>query len=176
MKTVNIHGKDYAMVHERVKFFRETFYEWQILTDIKELSKDHVIMTARIFNPSGMVVAMGHAHESRTSSNINATSFIENCETSAIGRALAFLGIGIDGSIASSQEVQNAIEAQEFYVNKLSAQIADLFPRFEQLYDSERTQNAKRAIEKAGNSIPTLEGILKTIEQRIEEAESGALD
>ena len=40
------------------------------------------------------------------SSNINKTSYVENCETSAVGRALAMLGIGIDTSIASANEVK----------------------------------------------------------------------
>jgi hypothetical protein len=47
------------------------------------------------------------------SSNINKTSYVENCETSAIGRALAMLGIGIDTSIASANEVSDAIAKQE---------------------------------------------------------------
>ena len=59
------------------------------------------------------VVAQGHAHEEKGSSNINKTSYVENCETSAVGRALAILGIGIDTSIASANEVQDAIAKQE---------------------------------------------------------------
>ena len=47
------------------------------------------------------------------SSNINKTSYVENCETSAIGRALAMLGIGIDTSIASANEVADAIAKQD---------------------------------------------------------------
>ena len=63
------------------------------------------------------VIAQGHAHEVQGSSNINKTSYIENCETSAVGRALAMLGIGIDTSIASANEVNDAIAKQQEMVD-----------------------------------------------------------
>ena len=59
-----------------------------------------------------MVIATGWAEEVRGSSNINKTSALENAESSSLGRALAFMGFGIDGSIASAEEVENAIEIQ----------------------------------------------------------------
>ena len=52
--------------------------------------------------------ATGHAYEKENSSFINKTSYIENCETSAVGRALAMLGFEIKKSIASKEEVENA--------------------------------------------------------------------
>jgi ribose 1,5-bisphosphokinase PhnN len=52
------------------------------------------------------------AHEVKGSSHINNGSHIENAETSSVGRALGFLGIGIDTSIASADEVQNAVQNQ----------------------------------------------------------------
>jgi hypothetical protein len=58
-------------------------------------------------------VAQGTAQEDKSSSRINQTSYVENCETSAVGRALAMLGIGIETSIASSNEVSMAIAKQE---------------------------------------------------------------
>ena len=61
----------------------------------------------------GEVVATGHAYEKESSSFINKTSYIENCETSAVGRALGIFGIGIDASIASAEEVTNAINNQK---------------------------------------------------------------
>jgi hypothetical protein len=59
-----------------------------------------------IRDADGRIRATGHAHEDRTSSMINKTSYVENCETSCpFGRALAALGIGIETSIASANEV-----------------------------------------------------------------------
>ena len=64
-------------------------------------------------NINGKVVAVGHASEDKNSSYINKTSYIENCETSAIGRCLGIYGIGVCGSIASADEVINAINQQQ---------------------------------------------------------------
>jgi len=118
-KTTNIRGKQYVEVNERIKFFRqEDKYDgWGIHTDIDMLDGAQCLCKCTITNPSGEVVAQGHAHEVQGSSNINKTSYIENCETSAVGRALAMLGIGIDTSIASANEVTEAIAKQEEMVN-----------------------------------------------------------
>ena len=56
---------------------------------------------------------MGDAYEKEDSAFINKTSYIESCETSAVGRALGMCGIGIDTSVASADEVLNAIKQQE---------------------------------------------------------------
>jgi len=59
------------------------------------------------------ILAVGHAYEKEGSTFINKTSYIENCETSAVGRALGMLGIGIDTSIATAEEVNIAIINQD---------------------------------------------------------------
>ena len=114
-KTTNIRGKQYVEVNERIKFFRqEKRYEnWAINTEFPMLTTDEALCRCTITDRDGMVVAVGHAHEVKAASNINKTSYVENCETSAVGRALAMLGIGIDASIASANEVETAIEQQE---------------------------------------------------------------
>jgi hypothetical protein len=71
------------------------------------------IIKAHIKDADGKLLATGTAYEKEGSSNINRTSYIENCETSAIGRALGFCGIGIDTSIASYEEVATSIMQQE---------------------------------------------------------------
>jgi hypothetical protein len=114
-KTTNIRGKQYVEVNERIKFFRqEKKYDgWGIHTDINMLDGEQCLCKCTIVNGDGEVIAQGHAHEVKSSSNINKTSHVENCETSAVGRALAILGIGIDTSIASANEVQDAIAKQD---------------------------------------------------------------
>ena len=113
-KTTNIRGKKYVEVNERIKFFRqeEQYKNWGIHTEFPMLTSDECLCRATIVDANEHVVAVGHAHEVKTASNINKTSYVENCETSAVGRALAMLGIGIDASIASANEVKDAI-AQE---------------------------------------------------------------
>ncbi len=114
-KTTNIRGKQYVEVNERIKFFRqeEQYKNWGIRTEFPIIDDTQCLCLCTITTPDGNVVAQGHAHEEKGSSNINKTSYVENCETSAVGRALALLGIGIDTSIASANEVQDAIAKQE---------------------------------------------------------------
>lgn len=115
MKSINIHGNDYIMVNERVKFFRECekYQGWALTSEIVSLDNDSCVFKAIITDEKGIVKATGFAQEDRTSTKINQTSFVENCETSAWGRALGNLGIGIDKSIASAEEVLIAIGKQE---------------------------------------------------------------
>ena len=114
-KTTNIRGKQYVEVNERIKFFRqeERYKDWTIMSEFTVLDSEQCVCKTTIADATGRVIATGHAHEMQGSSNINKTSYVENCETSAIGRALAMLGIGIDTSIASANEVQDAIAKQE---------------------------------------------------------------
>ena len=118
-KTTNIRGKQYVEVNERIKFFRqeEQYRNWGILTEFPVIDADQCLCVCTITTPEGQIVAQGHAHEERGSSNINKTSYVENCETSAVGRALAMLGIGIDTSIASANEVEEAIAKQQAMVD-----------------------------------------------------------
>ena len=113
--TTNIRGKQYVEVNERIKFFRqeEQYKHWSLITEFPVLDSEQCVCKASIADTEHRIIATGHAHEVQGSSNINKTSYVENCETSAIGRALAMLGIGIDTSIASANEVSDAIAKQE---------------------------------------------------------------
>jgi len=123
-KTTNIRGKQYVEVNERIKFFRQEdrYKNWTIATDFPILDADTAVCKVTIADIDGRVVAMGHAHEERSGSNINKTSYVENCETSAVGRALAMLGIGIDTSIASANEVEEAIAKQQEIIDNPQVQ------------------------------------------------------
>ena len=114
-KTTNIRGKQYVEVNERIKFFRqeEEYKNWTISTEFTIMDDERCVCRAIIADPSQRIISSGHAHETQGSSSINKTSYVENCETSAIGRALAMMGIGIDTSIASANEVTEAIAKQE---------------------------------------------------------------
>ena len=116
IKTTNIKGKEYAEVNQRIKVFRMLYPNGSIITDIVKLEDGMVVMRAQIVDNvaesgAAVVLATGTAYE-RERGAINSTSFIENCETSAVGRALGMLGIGIDTSVASADEVANAIAQQ----------------------------------------------------------------
>lgn len=108
LKTIPVKGKQYVEVNQRVMAFRELYPEGSIYSDIVEIGNGVVTIKATVSDANGRILATGMAYEKEGSSFINKTSYIENCETSAVGRALGFLGIGIDGSIASYEEVENA--------------------------------------------------------------------
>lgn len=112
LPTVSIKGKEYVMVKDRVSAFRELYPKYSLTTEIIELSEVRCVMRAVIKDENGREVADGIAYEVEGSSNINATSYIENCQTSAWGRACASYNIGIDDSIGSADEVANAILQQ----------------------------------------------------------------
>lgn len=109
--TINIHGKEYQTVALRVQMFREAHPDWSLTTSVMDRDAQCVVMQATIADTEGRVLATGHAEEYRTSSQINKTSALENAETSAIGRALAALGLG-GTEFATANEVQNAIHQQ----------------------------------------------------------------
>ena len=109
---VDVKGKAYSMVASRVQAFRKLCPAGSISTEIISLEGDRVVMRATITDEGGRVLSTGTAFETQGSSYINKTSFIENCETSAVGRALGMLGIGSESSMASAEELSNAIAGQ----------------------------------------------------------------
>lgn len=113
MKTVNIKGKEYVEVNERLKEFRNNFKDYSLTTEIIELTPDYCVLKAVITDDKGVIRATGLAQESRESSYINKTSYVENCETSAWGRALGNFGIGIDSAICTAEELLIALNAQQ---------------------------------------------------------------
>lgn len=111
LSTMDIKGKDYVLVNERIRAFRMLFPMGTIRTKILSMTDGVVTMQAEVC-VGDQVLATGHAQEKENSTYINKTSYIENCETSAVGRALGMLGIGIDTSVASYEEVATAIANQ----------------------------------------------------------------
>jgi hypothetical protein len=108
---VRIGNKEYKTVALRVGEFREAHPDWTIETELVSLDEKTVVMRALIKADTGRLISTGYAEESRTSSQINKTSALENCETSAVGRALAFFGLA-GSEIASADEVAAAIGAR----------------------------------------------------------------
>ena len=109
---VKIHNKEYKTVALRVNEFLESarHKEWSIETDLIS-DGNLVVMKSIIKDESGRIRGTGYAEELRGSTNINKTSALENCETSAIGRALSAVGFG-GTEYASANEVTDAILQQ----------------------------------------------------------------
>ena len=117
-----IKGKDYVEIKDRVAVFRKHLPSWAIRTTYKFINDTSVVFKAVIIDENEFVIATGTAYEKQDSShNVNNVSFVENCETSAVGRALGLLGIGIQTAIASADEIrksETASEAEDYHVYK----------------------------------------------------------
>lgn len=116
IRTTDIKGKEYAEVNQRIKAFRMVYPTGTIITEIISNENGICIIKATAGycgeNGDHHILGTGTAYEKEGSTFINKTSYIENCETSAVGRALGMAGFGIDTSVASAEEVQNAIANQ----------------------------------------------------------------
>ena len=129
LPTINIKGKEYVQVNERInEFWTNPKYEGLNFETVKtkdefidridystgETIKTRVVeFRCVVFSADKTIKVTGTAEEYENGSFINKSSFKENCETSAIGRALGNLGIGIETSVASAEEVSNAISNQK---------------------------------------------------------------
>lgn len=106
--------EDYVQVNDRIIEFYKKYPNGSIQTEIISNQDGQVIIKAYAYRtPDDPRPCTGHAMEKEGSTYINKTSHIENCETSAVGRALAMMGFEIKKSIASREEVQNARNNQE---------------------------------------------------------------
>ena len=124
IKTTTIKEKEYAEVNQRIKAFRMVYPTGYIHTHFFDLKDGVCVMLAEVgyYDEANnrILLGTGTAYEKEGSTFINKTSYIENCETSAVGRALGMCGFGIDTSVASYEEVQNAIANQEKIDKKAS--------------------------------------------------------
>jgi len=107
MKTVKIKGKDYVMVSERLRYLSEAEeIQYSIKTEPTFFEDQGAWMVKAVLMIEGKGTFTGHAYEVIGDGMINKTSALENCETSAVGRACAMAGIGIIDGIASASEMQ----------------------------------------------------------------------
>lgn len=101
----------YVEVNERIKAFRKVYPEGFILTEM--ISNENGVCVFRTevgyyIADIKIVLGTGTAYENEGSTFINKTSYIENCETSSVGRALGMAGFGIDDDVASAEEIRGA--------------------------------------------------------------------
>ena len=137
IRTTDIKGKDYAEVNQRIKAFRMVYPTGTIETEMTSNEGGVCIFKAKVGYTTTIIeentirseytlLGTGTAYEKENSTFINKTSYIENCETSAVGRALGMAGFGIDTSVASAEEVQNAINNQVTITTEEEARALEL--------------------------------------------------
>lgn len=143
INTTNIKGKEYAEVNQRIKAFRMVYPTGSIDTEMLK-NEDGVCVFRAVVGNGTTVLGTGTAYEKENSSFINKTSYIENCETSAVGRALGMAGFGIDTSVASAEEVANAITQQDS----------------EKIIDKKMVESLNKAIENANIKSDVVQMIL----------------
>jgi hypothetical protein len=109
-KAINIKGKQYVLVSDRVLFFNEAFPKGSITTELISNATDKLVVIKATVKPDAESGRVFTAYSQATWGDgyINKTSAIENAETSAVGRALGFMGIGVIESIASADEMRKA--------------------------------------------------------------------
>lgn len=174
---VNIHGKEYKTVAKRVDEFRkEHKQELGIQTNLVSIDERTVVIKAEIINKEGFVIATGYAEENRQSSQINKTSALENCETSAIGRALANFGLA-GGEYASADEVAQAISRQKF-VKKYGMDFEEIQAHLDILDDKASVDAyAKELKAKYPNTTEGQNYHIRTMfARRLKELEDGSAD
>lgn len=147
LKSIPLKGKNYVQVKDKISGFRVLMPNGGVDTKIEHLDDKRIVISAKVYDDAGALLGSGIAEELFGSSGVNKTSAVENCETSAIGRALASLGIGVEDSYASANEVLGAIN------NSIEAQIEGMK---DNVIDTRTAKILKERIELTGTDTKSL--------------------
>ena len=156
IEMINMGKKDYAMVPERVTAFRKLYPEGFIRTAILFNDGTTILMqaSAGYYREDGgeVILGTGFAQEVKGKGMVNNTSHVENCETSAVGRALGFMGLGINGGgICSAEELANAVTAQK--------QMNEDFEKLKQQKEAESAKELKKTKKDAPAKVETVDEV-----------------
>lgn len=120
--------EDYVTVAERIEQFYAAYPQGRLLTSIIEHDREagFVLIRAEAYRNAEdiMPASTGHAFEVRGEGFVNKTSYLENCETSSVGRALALLGFEVRRGIASREEMEKSARGAAAPKQKAAAQPA----------------------------------------------------
>src|SRR5205085_12125043 len=116
---------EYITVHERIEKFYAKFPQGRIITTIIEHSAEtgFILIRAEVYREpdDALPAATGHAYELRSAGHVQAGSYVEVCETSSVGRALALLGFEVRRGVASREEVVRGAKKQQAAANAPAA-------------------------------------------------------
>lgn len=120
-RAINIKGKQYVLVSDRILYFNESYPDGSIECELISEPGDKMVVMRAIVTPDAhnpVRAFTGYSQATWGDGMVNKTSALENCETSAVGRALAMMGIGVIDSVASVDEVNKAQTQPEYTPNK----------------------------------------------------------
>ena len=154
LKTIKIKGKDYVEVNERLKYFRNNYPGFSLTSEVIEKTPDSILILTTIRNDSGVAVSTGLAEEIKGSTFINKTSYVENCETSAIGRSISAAGMAGSGSeYCSADELANVLVQQKSKTDTIQKREMDL--------DEAHHMLADEVADKLGGKVVTEANMIK---------------
>lgn len=166
-KAIQIQGKDYVLVSDRVIYFNETYPNGSIETIlVSDYGSDIIVVKARVIpntnDPADQQREFtGYSQAVKGAGFINKTAALENAETSAVGRALAFMGIGVIDSIASSDEINKA-QGTDYTLAKAKQ---DLYSEFQKAGIMDSMGMSAEIMQATGkDSVETVNDAKKVIE------------
>lgn len=174
-KAIDIKGKKYVLVADRILYFNQEYPNGRIKTYLKSKpDADRVVIKAVVMPDvdNDKRVFTGYSQALWGDGYINKTSAIENCETSAIGRALAMMGIGVVDSLASVDEINKADIQSKMTMNP--RQVSEISNLLEEkgIFEAEDKQKIVKAI--AGTEALNTSGVAR-LKRDIESATSDTL-
>lgn len=106
--------EEYETVETRIDKFWAAHPNGRILTDIAYQDEKRVMFRAEVYKDEKdeRPASTGYAEETKGASPVNRTSHVENCETSAIGRALANLNFAAKGKRPSREEMSKVANSE----------------------------------------------------------------
>lgn len=110
-KAIDIKGKKYVLVADRIIYFNEEYPNGSIVTELQTKPESDLVVVKAAVAPDMENIERfftGYSQAIKGDGFINKTAALENAETSAVGRALAMMGIGVIDNVASVDEVNKA--------------------------------------------------------------------
>ena len=178
---------DYATVEERLTEFWNEHPDGRVWTNLERMEPPLVVFRAEVYRDASDAhpAAVGYAYEKEGAGPVNKTSYVENCETSAIGRALANLGLhGKKGAPRPSREEMEKVQRMEkaqrmeergkdiaFQVNELLSHITDA--DMEQLDPKTKTGVVRLRAAHAAGEVETMERGLEFLRKTVKVVQAG---
>ena len=174
-KAIDIKGKKYVLVADRILYFNQEYPNGRIKTYLKSKPEAERVVIKAIVVPdvdNEKRCFTGYSQALWGDGYINKTSAIENCETSAIGRALAMMGIGVVDSLASVDEINKAeIQSKMSLSNTQVKQISEAL-EYKGITQPEDKQTIVKAI--TGGEPLNTSGVARLVKE-IQQTESDTL-